>query len=96
MPRKTVCVADSTNMKASSITNSFPCHSFNNATIIIRSTNSIQEDNLNFIKEEERVITKAILGKIVNAIYLAKGNVKSSTPSLRWHRDACSPLSPKQ
>jgi hypothetical protein len=79
-PGKINAQVPTTNMKASSITNSFPSHSFKNATIIIPSTNSIQGNNLNFIKEEEHVIKKAILGKIVNAIYLAKGNVKSSIP----------------
>lgn len=67
-----------TNMKASRITNSFHSHSFNNATITIRSTNSIQVNNLNLIKEEEPVIKKAILGNIVNAIYLAKGNIPAN------------------
>ena len=64
----------------SSISNSFPPHSFNNATIIMHSTNSIQGNNFNVIKQEEPVIKKAILGNIVNAIYLAKGSVKSSIP----------------
>jgi hypothetical protein len=79
-PVNTNAQIPTTNMKASRITNSFLSPSFNNATITIRSTNSIQWNNLNLIKEEEPVIKKAILGNIVNAIYLAKGNVKSSIP----------------
>ena len=52
----------------------------NNATMIIHTTNSIQGNNLNVIKQEEPVIRKAILSNINNAIFLAKGSVKSSIP----------------
>ncbi len=70
------------NMKSdiSSITTSFPSSSVSNATITIHSTNSIQGNNFNVIKQEEPVIKKAILSNIVNAIYLAKGSVKSFIP----------------
>ena len=46
----------------------------------IHTTNSIQGNNLNVIKREEPVIRKAILSNINNAIFLAKGSVKSSIP----------------
>lgn len=52
----------------------------NNAIITIHTTNSIQGNNLNVIKQEEPVIRKAILSNINNAIFLAKGSVKSSIP----------------
>jgi hypothetical protein len=70
------------NMKShiSSITTSFPSSSVSNATITIHSTNSIQGKNFNVIKQEEPIIKKAILSNIVNAIYLAKGSVKSFIP----------------
>ena len=64
----------------SSKTTSFPSSSVSNATIAIHSTNSIQGNNFNVIKQEEPVIKKAILSNIANAIYLAKGSVKSFIP----------------
>ena len=41
----------------------------------IHTTNSIQGNNLNVIKQEEPVIRKAILSNINNAIFIAKGSV---------------------
>ena len=52
----------------------------NNVTMTIHTTNSIQGNNLNVIKQEEAVIRKAILSDINYAIFLAKGSVKSSIP----------------
>ena len=52
----------------------------NNATITIHTTNSIQGNNVNVIKQEEPVIRKAILSNVDNAIFIAKGSVKSTIP----------------
>jgi hypothetical protein len=52
----------------------------NNAIITIRTTNSIQGNNFNVIKQEEPVIRKAILSNIDNAIFIAKGSVRSAIP----------------
>ncbi len=52
----------------------------NNAIITIDTTNSIQGNNFNAIKQVEPVIRKAILSNINNAIFLAKGSVNSSIP----------------
>jgi hypothetical protein len=52
----------------------------NNAIIIIHTTNSIQGNNLNVIKQQAPGIRKAILSNIDNAIFIAKGSVKSAIP----------------
>ena len=52
----------------------------NNAIITIQTTNSIQGNNFNVIKQEEPVIRKVILSNIDNAIFIAKGSVKSAIP----------------
>jgi len=49
----------------------------NNETIIFHTTNSIQG---NIMKQVESVIRKAILSNIDNAIFIAKGSVKSTIP----------------
>jgi hypothetical protein len=69
------------NMKSniSNISTSVPFPSDNNAAITFHSTNSIQGNNF-VIKQEEPVIRKVILSNVVNAIYMAKGSVKSSIP----------------
>jgi len=51
----------------------------NNATITIHTTNSIQGNNF-VIKREEAGVRKAILSSIDNAIFIAKGSVKSAIP----------------
>ena len=60
--------------------NTYAATSNNNAIITIHSTNSIQGNNFNVIKQEETVIRKAILSNIDNAIFIAKGSVKSAIP----------------
>jgi len=52
----------------------------NNATIIFHTTNSIQGNSFNIMKQVESVIRKAILSNIDNAIFIAKGSVKSTIP----------------
>jgi hypothetical protein len=52
----------------------------NNAIITIHTTNSIQGNNLNVIKQQVYGIRKAILSNIDNAIFIAKGSVKSAIP----------------
>ena len=52
----------------------------NNAIITIHTTNSIQGNNFNVIKQEEPVIRKVILSNIDNAIFIAKGSVRSAIP----------------
>jgi hypothetical protein len=52
----------------------------NNATMTIHTTNSIQGNNLNLIKQQLPGIRKAILSNIDNAIFIAKGSVKSAIP----------------
>jgi len=49
----------------------------NNATITIHTTNSIQGNNF-VIKREEPGVRKVILSGIDNAIFIAKGSVKSA------------------
>ena len=46
----------------------------------IHTTNSIQGNNFIMIKQEEPVIRKAILTNINNAIFVARGSVKSLVP----------------
>jgi hypothetical protein len=58
----------------------FVAASNNNAIITIHTTNSIQGNNFNVIKQEEPVIRKAILSNIDNAIFIAKGSVRSAIP----------------
>jgi hypothetical protein len=52
----------------------------NNAIITIHATNSIQGNNLNVIKQQVPCIRKAILSGIDNAIFIAKGSVKTTIP----------------
>ena len=52
----------------------------NNAIITIYTTNSIQGNDLNVIKQQVPGIRKAILSNIDNAIFIAKGSVKSAIP----------------
>jgi hypothetical protein len=52
----------------------------NNATMTIHTTNSIQGNNLNVIKQQVTGIRKAILSDVDNAIFIAKGSVKSAIP----------------
>jgi hypothetical protein len=65
---------------ASRIITSAAVTSNNNAIITIHTTNSIQGNNFNVIKQEEPVIRKAILSNIDNAIFIAKGSVRSTIP----------------
>lgn len=65
---------------ASRIITSAAVTSNNNAIITIHTTNSIQGNNFNVIKQEEQVIRKAILSNIDNAISIAKGSVRSVIP----------------
>jgi hypothetical protein len=65
---------------ASRIITSAAATSNNNAIITIHTTNSIQGNNFNVIKQEEPVIRKAILSNIDNAIFIAKGSVRSAIP----------------
>jgi len=46
----------------------------------IHTTNSIQGSNFNVLKQEEPVIRKAILSNVDNAVFLAKGSIKSTIP----------------
>ena len=57
-----------------------PAVTANNAIITIHTTNSIQGNNLNVIKQQVPGIRKAILSNIDNAIFIAKGSVKSAIP----------------
>jgi hypothetical protein len=52
----------------------------NNAIITIHTTNSIQGNGLNVIKQQVPGIRKAILSNIDNAIFIAKGSVKTAVP----------------
>jgi len=52
----------------------------NNAIITIYTTNSIQGNDLNVIKQQVPGIRKAILSNIDNAIFITKGSVKSAIP----------------
>ena len=65
---------------ASRIITSAATTSNNNAIITIHTTNSIQDNNFNVIKQEEPVIRKAILSNIDNAIFIAKGSVRNAIP----------------
>jgi hypothetical protein len=65
---------------ASRIITSAAAISNNNAIITIHTTNSIQGNNFNVIKQEEPVIRKAILSNIDNTIFIAKGSVRSAIP----------------
>src|SRR5215472_19057002 len=65
---------------ASRIITSAAATSNNNAIITIHTTNSIQGNNFNVIKQEEPGIRKAILSNIDNAIFIAKGSVRSAIP----------------
>jgi hypothetical protein len=65
---------------ASRIITSAAAISNNNAIITIHTTNSIQGNNFNVIKQKEPVIRKAILSNIDNAISIAKGSVRSTIP----------------
>ena len=49
-------------------------------TMTIHTTNSIQGNNFIVIKQEEPIIRKAILTNINNAIFVARGSVKSLVP----------------
>ncbi len=52
----------------------------NNAIMTIRTTNSILGNDLNVIKQQLPGIRKAILSNIDNAIFIAKGSVKTAIP----------------
>jgi hypothetical protein len=65
---------------ASRIITSAAATSNNNAIITIHTTNSIQGNNFNVIKQQEPVIRKAILSNIDNALFIAKGSLKSAIP----------------
>jgi hypothetical protein len=52
----------------------------NNATITIHTTNSIQGSNPYVLNQEEPVIRKVILSNVDDAIFIAKGSVKSAFP----------------
>jgi hypothetical protein len=68
------------NSNTSRIITSAAATSNNNAIITIHTTNSIQGNSINVIKQEEPVIRKAILSNIDNAIVIAKGSVRSAIP----------------
>src|SRR5215467_4353879 len=65
---------------ASRIITSAAATNNNNGIITIHTTNSIQGNNFNIIKQEEPVIRKAILSNVDNAIFIAKGSVRSAIP----------------
>jgi len=46
----------------------------------VHTTNSIQGSNFNILKQEEPVIRKLILRNVDNAMFLAKGSIKSTIP----------------
>jgi len=52
----------------------------NNPIITIHTTNSIQGNNLNVIKQQAPGIRKVILSNIDNAIFIARGSTKSAIP----------------
>jgi hypothetical protein len=52
----------------------------NDAIITIHTTNTIQGNNLNAIKQQVYGIRKAILSNIDNAIFIARGSTKSAIP----------------
>jgi hypothetical protein len=55
----------------------------------VHTTNSIQGSNSNILKQEEAVIRKAILSNIDNAVFIAKGSIKSAIPVDRRAMAAC-------
>src|SRR5215813_13539876 len=65
---------------ASRIITSAAATNNNNGIITIHTTNSIQGNNFNIIKQEEPVIRKAILSNVDNAIFIAKGSIRSAIP----------------
>jgi len=65
---------------ASRIITSAAATNNNNGIITIHTTNSIQGNNFNIIKQEEPVIRKTILSNVDNAIFIAKGSVRSAIP----------------
>ena len=65
---------------ASRIITSAATTSNTDVIITIHTIISIQGNNFNVIKQEEPVIRKAILSNIDNAIFIAKGSVKSAIP----------------
>ena len=65
---------------ASRIITSAAVSTNNNPMITIHTTNSIQGNSFNVIKQEEPVIRKVILSNIDNAIFIAKGSVKTAIP----------------
>src|SRR5215831_8003741 len=65
---------------ASRIITSAAATNNNNGIITIHTTNSIQGNNFIIIKQEEPVIRKAILSNVDNAIFIAKGSVRSAIP----------------
>jgi hypothetical protein len=52
----------------------------NTSTIGIHTTNTIQANNFNIIKQEEAAVRKAVLSDIDHVIFIAKGNAKSTIP----------------
>src|SRR5215831_18232504 len=68
------------NSNASRIITSAATTSNTNVIITIHTIISLQGNNFNVIKQEEPVIRKAILSNIDNAIFIAKGSVKSAIP----------------
>jgi hypothetical protein len=52
----------------------------NNAILTIHTTNSIQGNNVNVIKQQVPGIRKAILSNIDNTIFIAKGSAKNAIP----------------
>ena len=68
------------NSSASRIISSAATTSNTNAIITIHTTNSIQGNNFNVIKQQEPGIRKAILSNIDNAIVIAKGSLRSAIP----------------
>jgi lipopolysaccharide export LptBFGC system permease protein LptF len=65
---------------ASRLANPSSAITTNNGIITIHTTNSIQGNNFNVIKQQEPGIRKAILSNIDNAIFIAKGSVKTAIP----------------
>ena len=81
----TICVLIGSSMYANGIVNSkafaqLPVGTNNNTAMTIHTTNSIQGSNLNVLKQEEPVIRKTILSNVDNAVFIAKGSVKSPIP----------------
>ena len=59
-----------------------PIPSLSNHTpsISIHTSNTIQANNFNIIKQEEAAVKKAILSDINHVIFIAKGSAKSTIP----------------